>query len=162
MLPTHIHLMITHLPIFGSMLGLLVLLYGIIRNSAEVKKAAYIVFFVSAIGGMVANATGEEAEEFVEHLPGYSHSVIHEHEEFAEKAIVSIVALGLLAIAGFVGESMQKSWAKPLTWVVLLAAIVMASLTSYTGYLGGHITHTEIYGTPADAGSGEHSEEDHH
>lgn len=162
MLQTHIHLVVTHLPIFGSILGLVVLLYGIIRNNSEVKKAAYIVFFIAAIGGMIANVTGEEAEEFVEHLPGYSHSVIHEHEEFAEKAIVSIVALGLLAIAAFVGESMQKSWAKPLTWVVLLGAIVMASLTSYTGYLGGHIKHTEVYGAPADAGSSEHSEEEHH
>lgn len=162
MLQTHIHLIITHLPIFGSMLGLIVLLYGIIQNSSEVKKAAYIVFFIAAIGGMVANATGEEAEEFVEHLPGYSHSVIHEHEEFAEKAIISIVALGLLAIAAFVGESQQKSWAKPLTWGVLVVAIVMASLTSYTGYLGGHIKHTEVYGEPATGADANHDEEHEH
>lgn len=59
--PTHIHLMITHLPIFGSILGALVLAYGIYVKSEQTKSAAYYLFIIAAIGAGIAYATGESA-----------------------------------------------------------------------------------------------------
>jgi hypothetical protein len=38
---THIHLLITYLPIFGSILGGLVLAHGIWAKSNQTKMAAY-------------------------------------------------------------------------------------------------------------------------
>ena len=47
---THIHLMITHLPIFGSLLGALVLAHGLMTKTAQTNVAGYYVLALSAIG----------------------------------------------------------------------------------------------------------------
>jgi hypothetical protein len=47
---THIHLIITHLPIFGSMLGGFVLIHGIWTKNNMTLIAAYNVLIVSALG----------------------------------------------------------------------------------------------------------------
>jgi hypothetical protein len=62
----HIHLVITHLPIFGSILGALVLGYGFLSKSDSTKIASYFLFIISAIGAGIAYITGEGAEEAVE------------------------------------------------------------------------------------------------
>jgi hypothetical protein len=51
---THIHLIITHLPIFGSLIGLLLLADGIWTRSNQTKIAAYALFIVSSIGAAIA------------------------------------------------------------------------------------------------------------
>ena len=61
----HIHLIITHLPIFGALLGTLVLIHGIWSKSIQTKIAAFNLFIISAIGAGIAYATGEGAEEAV-------------------------------------------------------------------------------------------------
>jgi hypothetical protein len=66
--PTHLHLLITHLPIFGSILGALVLGYGIFKKSDATVLASYYLFVISSIGAAVAYLTGEEAEESVENI----------------------------------------------------------------------------------------------
>jgi hypothetical protein len=67
---SHLHLMINHLPIIGSMIGGLVLAFAIWQKSNHTKIAAYGVLIVSSVGAAVAYLTGEPAEELVENIPG--------------------------------------------------------------------------------------------
>ncbi|MGF7072806.1 hypothetical protein [Mucilaginibacter sp. 3215] len=80
---THIHLLITHLPIVGTALGAFVLIHGIWKRNKDTLIAAYNVLIVSAIGAGIAYATGEGAEETIEHLKGISKHLIEDHEESA-------------------------------------------------------------------------------
>ena len=80
---THLHLLITHLPIFGSILGALVLVHGLWTKSNQTKIAAFNLFIISSIGAGIAYLTGEGAEESVENLPGVVEATIKQHEEFA-------------------------------------------------------------------------------
>ena len=91
--PTHIHLLITHLPIFGSILGGLVLAHGLWTKSNQTKIAAYNIFIISAIGAGIAYLTGEAAEETVENIQGIAKDMIDEHEDFAVFALVSLIIL---------------------------------------------------------------------
>jgi hypothetical protein len=45
----HIHLLLNHIPILGSIFGLLLLLYAILRRSDEIKKACFGVFVITAL-----------------------------------------------------------------------------------------------------------------
>ena len=72
----HLHLLITHLPVFGSILGALVLGYGLWTRSNQTKNAAYFIFIISAIGAGIAYLTGEGAEEAVENIQGVSENII--------------------------------------------------------------------------------------
>jgi uncharacterized membrane protein len=140
----HIHLIITHLPIFGSILGALVLAHGIWAKSEQTKIAAYNLFIVAAIGAAIAYFTGEGAEESVEHLQGVSKNMIHQHEDFAMTALVALMVLGAASLVGLVAS--MKKWAisKTLAFVILLVALIGFGLAARTGYLGGQIRHTEI------------------
>lgn len=151
---THLHLIITHLPIFGSVLGLLVLCYGLWTRSSQTRAAAYLLFIISAIGAGVAYLTGEEAEEKVENIPGVSESLIGLHEDFAVYALISLIALGVVSLFSLIVTYKRSRLAKQLSIVTLIVCITSFILVARTGYLGGQIRHTEIkaHGIQTNAG----------
>ncbi len=141
---THIHLVITHLPIFGTVIGAFVLIHGILSKNNQTKMAAYNVFILSAIGAAIAYFTGEAAEETVEQIGGISEMAIENHEEFASFAFASLVGLGVLSIIGNVLNLIKSSLSKPFAVFMLVCALISFGMASYTGFLGGKIRHTEI------------------
>lgn len=146
---THIHLLITHLPIFGSLLGALVLAHGLFTKSHQTKIAAYNVFIISAIGAGIAYFTGEGAEEGVEHLPGVVESAIEQHDDFALFALISLIALGLASVLGLIFTIRKSVHSHTVAVGILVLALISFGLVARTGYLGGQIRHTEISGTAA-------------
>jgi len=141
---THIHLLITHLPIIGVALGAFVLIHGIWRKSNSTLIAAYNILIVSAIGAGIAYATGEGAEETVEHLQGISKNIIEEHAESALISLIALIVIGAIAMAGLFVTLKSSPLIRPVALVALTAALVGFGLIARTGYLGGQIRHTEI------------------
>ena len=141
---THIHLLITHLPIFGSMIGAFVLLYGIWTKSIQTKIAAYLVLILSSLGAIVSYLTGEAAEETVEEIQGITKTVIEQHADFAVFAIISLSVLGVISILGLILISLKSSYEKTFTAFTLIMALISFVIVARTGYLGGQIRHTEI------------------
>jgi uncharacterized membrane protein len=144
----HLHLLMSHLPIFGSVLGLFVLGYGIWVKSAHTKMAAYLLFIISALGASITYLTGEAAEEGVENIPGVAESIIGQHEDFALYALISLVALGVISLIGLFVDYTKSSLSRSLSFVILFLSLVSFGLVAQTGYLGGQIRHTET-GTAA-------------
>ncbi|HBK82435.1 MAG TPA: hypothetical protein DDZ41_02375 [Flavobacterium sp.] len=87
--------------------------------------------------------TGEGAEEIVEEL-GISHSIIHEHEEFAETFIKVLYALGIFSILGLYFQIKKHSKTSLASYIVLLTSVVSVILSTLVGTSGGEIRHTEI------------------
>lgn len=141
---THIHLLITHLPIFGSILGGLVLAYGLWTRSNHTKIAAYYIFIISAIGAGIAYLTGEAAEETAENIQGVVKDVIEEHEHFAVYALVSLIILGVASIGGIFATFKKPALTRKAAVVILIISLISFGLMARTGYLGGQIRHTEI------------------
>jgi len=61
-----------------------------------------VVNRIGILAAFASGATGEEAEEALEALGGFSHELIHEHEEAAEGFMIGIWSLSALALIGFV------------------------------------------------------------
>lgn len=141
---THIHLLITHLPIFGSILGGLVLAHGLWTKSNQTKMAAYNLFIISAIGAIIAYLTGEAAEETVENIQGVVEATIKTHEEFALFALISLVILGIASVLGLYLTLSKSSLTRITAFVILFISLISFGLVARTGYLGGQIRHTEI------------------
>ena len=160
MSPTHIHLLITHLPIFGSILGGVVLAYGLWTKSDQTKIAAYILFIISSIGAGIGYLTGEAAEETVENIAGVSKDLVEQHEDFAVIALVSLIALGVASIIGIFLTSRKSTFTRAVAVVVLFLSFISFGLIARTGYLGGQIRHTEINSNPASSTPGT-DKEDH-
>ncbi|TAL60947.1 MAG: hypothetical protein EPN85_06095 [Bacteroidetes bacterium] len=158
---THLHLLITHLPIFGSIFGGLVLAHGLWTKSNPTKIAAYNLFIISAIGVGVAYLTGEAAEETVENIQGVAKKMIDQHEDFAGFALVSLIILGVASIGGLFLTLRRSVLTKKVAFVILFISIISSCLVARTGYLGGQIRHIEINNpTTSTQGQGGENEDD--
>jgi uncharacterized membrane protein len=140
----HLHLLVNHFPIIGSIFGLGALVAGIALKNNSVKNTAYILFVVSAIFAALSMATGEGAEEMVEDMPNIGHQIIHDHEELAEKFALIMYLLGAISIGGIFLNIKKHVKATLLSYVVLVIAIGAVYLGTQVGNSGGNIRHTEI------------------
>ena len=141
---THIHLIISHLPIVGSILGALVLGFAIFRKNNDTKLAAYGLFILAALGAAIVYATGEDAEESVDKLPGVMESIIERHEDFAIYALISLIVLGVASLAALFLNKKFVAVNKTISVGIFFLSLVSFGLVARTGYLGGQIRHTEI------------------
>lgn len=171
---THLHLLSNHIPVIASFIGLLVLIAGMIFRNREVRITSACILLVAGIGGVVASRSGEEAEEYVEHLDGFNESAIHEHEEAAERAMPFVFAMTLLAALSIFAEVRRKKFGRVAVGALLISAIAVCSFTAYAAYNGGKIRHQEVHGLSLPItgggingqqeqanGSTSHEEEDH-
>lgn len=158
---THLHLLITHLPIFGSILGGIVLAHALFTKSESLKIAAYDIFVISAIGAGIAYVTGEAAEETAERIKGVAENMIEQHEDFAIYALISLITLGVFSLIGYFLAVRKAGFSKTFAVVVLFIALISFGLVAWTGYLGGQIRHTEISDSSVPVqGYGEEIEDD--
>jgi uncharacterized membrane protein len=141
---THLHLLITHLPIFGSLLGTLVLGFGMWKKSDTTMLASYYLLVISALGAVIAYLTGEGAEETVENIQGVSENIIEQHADFASYALVALITAGVFSLIGIYFKITKSTFAKPIGTATLFIALIGFGLVARTGYLGGQIRHTEI------------------
>ena len=140
----HLHMVVNHFPIIGTILGLGILIVGIILKNNSVKNTAYALFIVAALFALASIATGDGAEELVEDMPNIGKRIIHEHEEIAEKLAIVLYLLGAISILGIVLNLKNHSKAKFISFVAVIVAIVGAYFTILAGTSGGEIRHTEI------------------
>ena len=140
----HLHMVVNHFPIIGTILGLGILIVGIILKNNSVKNTAYALFIVAALFALASIATGDGAEELVEDMPNIGKRIIHEHEEIAEKLAIVLYLLGAISILGIVLNLKNHSKAKFISFVAVIVAIVGTYLTILAGTSGGEIRHTEI------------------
>ena len=142
----HLHLLITHLPVFGSLLGALVLAYGLWTRSHQTTTATYILFILSGIGAGIAYLTEQ---------------MIGLHEESASFALVSLVILGAFSLFVIFITYKNTAIRKTTALIALFISLVSFGLVARTGYLGGQIRHTEITnGNVQNDGGGEKNEKD--
>ena len=153
----HIHLLLNHVPVLGSIACLLLLAAGLLRRSREVTVIALLATVVTALLTIPVFLTGEPAEDTVEKLPGVTKQYIHAHEEAAEAAFTAMEIAGALALLTLILGMRRETprWATLATLVVLLAA---AGLIARAANLGGEIRHTEIHSGAAIPATGDHDD----
>jgi hypothetical protein len=156
---THLHLVLNHIPVVGSLCGLGLLAFALWRHSEDVKRAALGVLAVSALIAIPAYMTGEPAEDGVRGLPGVSKALIERHEEAAGVALGGLLALGALALVGLIwfrGKRLLPAWFGAIT---LAGALIVSGLMAWAASLGGEVRHTEIR---SGAATSLDPEQDHH
>jgi DMSO reductase anchor subunit len=151
--------MLNHVPVLGTIFGLALLAFALVRKDQGAAKTALGVFVIAALLAVPVYLTGEPSEEVVESLPGVSESFIERHEEAAGAALAGIVLLGLGAVAGLLRYRRETAVPAWFTSVMLTASLVAGGLMLRTANLGGQIRHSEIRADsspPAARGEREH------
>jgi glucan phosphoethanolaminetransferase (alkaline phosphatase superfamily) len=140
----HVHLILNHAPLFGVIAGIVLLAWGTVRSSHEVRLAAYTAFIVSALAAIVVYFTGGPAESLIENLPGISEKAIERHEEIAKIALGLTWVSGIFAAIAFFAERSMLRLRKPVLATLFALALVTVGVVGYTANLGGQIRHSEI------------------
>ena len=143
----HLHMVVNHFPIIGTIFGLGILIAGIFMKNTVIKNVAYILFVVAAIFAAVSMATGEGAEEIAEKLPSVTDQIIHEHEEMAEKLALVLYALGVISLLGLYLNFKNHTKAVAVSYIALVVAFIGVFFGKQTGTTGGEVRHTEIRAT---------------
>jgi uncharacterized membrane protein len=152
----HWHLLLNHIPVLGSIFGLTLLGWAMIRRDASLQRAALGAFVVVALLALPAYFTGEPAEEVVDNIATVATSGIDAHQDAALGSLIGIVLLGVVALVGLYTSRGTRALSAALARAVLLGSLVTAGLMGRTAYLGGQIHHQEIRaGSPAPAEQGE-------
>jgi uncharacterized membrane protein len=153
----HLHLVVNHFPIIGTILGLAILITGIILKNNTVKNTAYGLFIVAAIFAAFSMGTGEGAEEMVEDMPNIGKQIIHEHEEMAEKLAIVLYFLGVISLVGLYTNLKNKAKANLVSYLAVAIGAVAVFLAQQTGTTGGEIRHTEIRANAIPTTGGDHN-----
>ena len=140
---THLHLMINHLPVFGSIIAVVLLGWALVAHSRELTRAGLILAIVCGIGGFAAKETGEGAEDQLETLPWYSRDLVHEHEEAADFAFITLALAGAAAVVTLVRMRGGRP-ARLETGITLALLVIGFAATARTALEGGKIRHEEL------------------
>lgn len=155
----HLHLVVNHFPIIGTILGLGVVIIGIIFKNKSVINTAYGLFIIAALFAAASMTTGEGAEELVEDMPNIGKRIIHEHEEVAEKLAFILYALGTVSLVGLYLNLTSNTKSRIVTYLVIVLAAIGVFFAQKTGTTGGEIRHTEIRSSTSNSSALEPSSE---
>jgi hypothetical protein len=141
---SHLHLVLNHVPVIGSVVALGLLLLALVRSSADLRRAGLEVFFLVALFTLPVYLSGVGAQREVADHPEVSIAVVRAHHDAALLASVFMLLTGL---AAWIGLWQTRRIARPAPGVlgaVLLLAIVTLALMGRAANLGGQIQHPEI------------------
>ncbi len=147
------HLLVNHLPVIGFLGMVLALAFAMITKSLDIKRFVLIATAIVGLSALAPYFTGEEAEEVIEHLPGVSKDLIHEHEELAEKATILAVLTALAAAFAFGLHFKRPDSLKASIPAVFLLSLVTSGLMGAAAHEGGKIRHPEINPTSEELGA---------
>lgn len=147
----HIHLIVNHLPIVGSLFAAVLLGAGLWQQNTSLTKAGLVAVLAAGLLCVPAQLSGEGAARIVQEMPRVSRALIQEHAAAAELAFWVLEGTAALALFGLLLLKNDSPRARLLAWLTLAAAGLSFGLLARAGSLGGLIQHVEIregFGTP--------------
>jgi uncharacterized membrane protein len=141
--PSHIHLLLNHLPVIGFGIGLALFVVALVSKQLDLQRVGLVIFFLAAALTIVTYVSGNDARESLKKTPGVSGPLMEAHESAA------LVAFVFMEITGFFSWIGLWIWGRPsrfARWnvgIVLIFAMLTLVLMSRAAYFGGAIRHPE-------------------
>jgi hypothetical protein len=142
----HLHLLLNHFPIIGSIIALGLFMTTFIGKNEDLRRASLILFAALALLMLPTFFSGIGARAAIRTEPGISAALIDRHEGAALLALLFMEITGALALAGLwrIQRSPgQQRWSGSLV-AILIFSILTVGLMVRVGNTGGDIRHPEI------------------
>jgi uncharacterized membrane protein len=142
----HLHMLLNHFPIIGTIVGLGLFLISLFGKNEDLRRASLIIFAAMALLAIPTFFSGNGAQGAIKKLPDVSKALIERHQGAAMLALLFMEITGALAL---VGLWQSRTIPSPACWnrnmsAVLLFSIVTVGLMARVGTTGGDIRHPEI------------------
>jgi uncharacterized membrane protein len=140
----HIHLLLNHLPVIGSIIGFGLFLISLFGKNDDLRRGSLIVFAATALIAIPAFASGKGAQLMLQGKPGISDAFVQRHEGAAMLALWFLEVTGAFALAGLWQFHSRARMARWNLSAVLIFSLLTVGLVVRTGNTGGEIRHTEV------------------
>jgi hypothetical protein len=143
--PGYLHILINHLPIIGTAMGVLALLVGLALRSRAALLPGLVIVLVAGISAWPVYETGSDAYKSIRKISDYDGSDwLDEHMDRADKTVWTFYAMaGLAGLA----IAFPKRWPRagiPLAAATAIAAVICTGVSGYIAQPGGLVRHTEF------------------
>jgi uncharacterized membrane protein len=128
----HLHLLLNHIPVIGSIIGLGLLMISFFGKNQDMRRASYIIFAAVALFTIPAFLSGFGAQQMIKGA-GVSDELVRRHESSALLSVWFMMITGTFALMGL-WESQTTS--RPSRWnvaAVLVFSLLTAGLMARTG-----------------------------
>jgi uncharacterized membrane protein len=161
----HVHLLLNHLPVIGTIIGFGLFLLGLAGKSDDLKRASLVIFVGISLLTIAAYMSGNGAQERICKAaqpedpcadPAVSKAMIEAHESAALVAFGFMELTGALAWLGLWHFRRLRRVPRWNTSAILLFSLATLLLMANAANVGGEIRHPEISvsASPAAATSG--------
>jgi hypothetical protein len=142
----HLHLLLNHFPIIGTLVALGLFLISLVGKNEDLRRASLMIFAAMALLAIPTFFSGTGAQGAIKKLPGVSEALIERHQGAAMLALLFMEITGALSLVEL-WKSQGKSRPASLNWsllAMLFFSIVTVGLMARVGTTGGDIRHPEI------------------
>jgi uncharacterized membrane protein len=144
----HIHLLLNHFPVIGTLIGVILFVGSLVGKSDDLKKASLLIFVGIALLSIPVYMSGNAAQQAIKDLPGASQTLISEHQDAALLAYVFMEIAGAVAWFGLWRFRRTSQYGRGTLSVILLLSIITVVLMANAANVGGAIRHPEILSDP--------------
>jgi len=141
---THLHLMLNHVPVLGTIFVLIVLVWGLVRRSREITSLGLLFTVILALVTIPIYLTGDPTEEAQEHAPWFDKQRAHDHEEKAERGLIAVLVTGAVALGALYLRRGGRPGNGAVTGLATAGLAVSAGLFALAALEGGQIHHEEL------------------
>jgi hypothetical protein len=143
--PEYIHVVLNHLPIFGTILGAFALAISLILRSRAAQVTALIITLIAGASAYPVFVTEQKAYKTIRGMADDAGAEeLDEHMDRAEKTIGAFYLLAALAVAGLLVPIKWPKSAIPLGALALVVAILCSGVAVYIAQPGGRVRHPEF------------------
>ena len=134
----HLHLLLNHVPIIGFGFGIGLLVASLVRDSADLRRASYMLFFGVALVAIPTYLSGNAADFLLRTKRELPRGVVTAHQNAAMLALIPMEIVGLVS---WLALWRLRRWHQP---AILALSIVTFVLMARAANIGGQIGHPEI------------------
>jgi hypothetical protein len=146
----HVHLLLNHIPILGTLITLGIFLVSLVAGHDDMKQVSLALFSLMALLAIPTYLSGSGAQATLKDSPDVSMEMIESHQGAALMAFIfleitgAVSAMGLLRFTRNAKNPWTSSSARVDLLAVLVLAVATAGLMAVAGNTGGNIRHSEI------------------
>jgi uncharacterized membrane protein len=143
----HVHLLLNHFPIIGTIIALGLLVFALLGRSEDLRRGSFVIFTGIALLSIPTYMSGSGAALALKKLPNISESALAAHNGMALIALAFVEFTGLFA---WLALWQSRRFSRPRNWTVaavLVLSLLTVNFMALTGNTGGDIRHPEIHDT---------------
>jgi len=140
----HLHLLLNHFPIIGTMVGLGLFLLSFIGKNQDLRRASYIIFAAIALIAIPTFLSGYSAWVLLKGSGLITDPLIARHQGAAMLSFWFMEITGAFALVGLWQTQRTSRLPNWNVTAVLILSVLTVGLMARTGNTGGDIRHEEL------------------